>query len=97
VRPPVVDLGLVPEVVHGKAQEAGLRAHQAVGCHGLSRVDMRLSDGGELFVLEVNTIPGMTERSLLPMAARAAGMDFGELCCRIIEGAVASEAGKVKV
>lgn len=76
------------ESVYKRAQEAGLRAHQALGCHGLSRVDLRVTYEGELFVLEVNTIPGMTERSLLPMAARAAGMDFAELCMRIVGGAV---------
>lgn len=77
------------EDTYRRAQEAGLRAHQSLGCRGISRVDLRLTDEGEFFVLEVNTIPGMTERSLLPMAARAAGMDFGELCLRIVGGAVA--------
>lgn len=80
--------------VYKRAQEAGLRAHQSLGCKGLSRVDIRMTPDGELFVLEVNTIPGMTERSLLPMAARAAGLDFGELCCRILEGAIKQGAGR---
>ncbi len=83
--------------IYRRAQEAGLRAHQALGCQGISRVDLMVTNEGELFVLEVNTIPGMTERSLLPMAAKAAGMDFGELCLRIVGGAVASGAGDRKV
>ncbi len=70
------------------AHEAGLRAHAALGCEGFSRVDMRLSDDGEVFVLEVNTIPGFTERSLLPMAAKAAGLDFSLLCVTMLFGAL---------
>lgn len=85
----------IDEKIYKKAQEAGLRAHQAVGCHGLSRVDIRLADDGGLYVLEVNTIPGMTERSLLPMAAKAAGLDFAALCHRILQGAVSSGMRKI--
>ncbi len=69
----------------GKAQETALRAHKALGCRDLSRVDMRIDDSGNIAVFEVNTIPGMTERSLLPKAAKAAGVDFGELCIKLIE------------
>ncbi len=71
-----------------KAQETALKAHTALGCEEFSRVDMRLSTGGELFVLEVNTIPGLTERSLLPMAAKAAGLSFTDLCVKILLGAI---------
>ncbi len=85
------------EDTYRRAQNAGIKAHEALGCRGLSRVDMRLGDDGELYVLEVNTIPGMTERSLLPMAARAAGLDFTELCFRIIESAVSAGTNVVKV
>ena len=67
-----------------KAQEIGVTAHKALGCEGFSRVDMRLSESGEIFVLEVNTIPGLTERSLFPKAAQAVGMDFRRLCGEII-------------
>lgn len=84
------------EDTYRRAQNAGVKAHEALGCKGLSRVDMRLGDDGELYVLEVNTIPGMTERSLLPMAARAAGLDFTELCFKIIES-VLNVGAKVKV
>ena len=71
------------------AQECGrlsLLAHEALKLGGYSRVDFRLTPGRELFCLEVNTLPGMTATSLLPQAARAAGMDFPELCeqiCRV--------------
>ncbi|MEI6084311.1 MAG: D-alanine--D-alanine ligase [Verrucomicrobiota bacterium] len=68
-----------------RAQELALRAHECLGCRDFSRVDLMLSETGELFVLEVNTIPGMTANSLLPKAARAAGMDMTKLCLRMIE------------
>ncbi len=76
------------------AQETALEAHKALGCKGFSRVDMRLSDNHEIFVLEVNTIPGLTERSLLPMAAKAAGLDFPGLCVKML--LVAFEKRKTK-
>ncbi len=63
------------------------RAHAALGCRGASRVDFRLDRRGRAFVLEVNTIPGMTETSLLPKAAAAAGIGFDELVARILRGA----------
>jgi len=59
-------------------------AVEATGCDGAPRVDMIVADGGEPVVLEVNTIPGMTETSLLPKAAAQAGISFDELCCRIL-------------
>jgi len=64
-------------------QAAALAAHRALGCEGFSRVDVILARTGTPCVLEVNTIPGMTDRSLLPKAARAAGIDFPALCERI--------------
>ncbi len=66
------------------------RAEQAVaatGCSGAPRVDMIVPSGGEPMILEINTIPGMTETSLLPKAAAAAGIDFPTLCVRLIESA----------
>ncbi len=71
-----------------KAQEAGLAAHRALGCEGFSRTDLRLAPEGEVYVLEVNTLPGLTERSLLPMAAKAAGLDFYGLCVKMVSEAV---------
>lgn len=67
-----------------QAQELSVRAHQALGCRGFSRTDMLLADDG-LWVLEVNTIPGMTPTSLLPRAADAAGIPFPRLLDRMIE------------
>jgi D-alanine-D-alanine ligase len=66
------------------AQALALRAHRALSCRGLSRVDMILTEGGPV-VLEVNTIPGMTINSLLPKAARVSGMAFGELLDRLVQ------------
>lgn len=67
-----------------KAQSYGVMAHQALNCRGYSRTDMILN-GRDLFVLETNTIPGMTPTSLLPQSARAAGMNFSQLLDRLIE------------
>jgi D-alanine-D-alanine ligase len=64
-------------------QELALTAHRALKLGGYSRVDFRLSPDGDIFCLEANTLPGMTRTSLLPQAARAAGLDFPELCERI--------------
>ena len=66
-------------------QDLALRAHRSLGLQVYSRVDIMLPDEGEPSVLEVNTIPGMTEASLLPEAAAAAGIGYAELCARIIE------------
>jgi D-alanine-D-alanine ligase len=73
-----------PELTR-KIQELALRAHRALGLQVYSRVDVILSESGEPFVLEVNTIPGMTEASLLPEAAAATGINYPDLCVRIIE------------
>lgn len=71
-----------------RAQELARRAHTALGCRSFSRVDMMMDRVGEIFVLEVNTIPGMTERSLLPKAAAVEGLSFGKLCVKLIEDAL---------
>ena len=62
-----------------------LAAFDAVGAEGWGRVDFMADQTGRPLLLEVNTVPGMTERSLVPMAARAAGMDFAELCWQVLE------------
>src|SRR5437762_785411 len=65
-------------------QELALRAFRAVGLQVYGRVDAILSESGQPFILEINTIPGMTEASLLPEAAAAAGISYVDLCARII-------------
>lgn len=67
-----------------EAQRLALEAHRTLFCRGYSRTDMMLR-GREIFVLETNTIPGMTATSLLPQAARSAGLSFGQLLDRLIE------------
>jgi D-alanine-D-alanine ligase len=66
-------------------QDLALRAHVALGLKVYSRVDVLLPEDGVATVLEANTIPGMTEASLLPEAAAAAGINYVDLCVRIIE------------
>lgn len=66
-------------------KEIALKAFNSLGCRHFGRVDMRISEYGEIFVLEVNTIPGFTETSLLPKAAFKSGMQFSELCSYIME------------
>jgi len=73
----------ITDDVAREAQELARRAHRALDCRGLSRTDMILSERG-LVVLELNTLPGMTVNSLLPKAARTAGIPFGELLHRLI-------------
>lgn len=68
---------------------AALAAHRLLGCFGCSRVDMILSRDNRPFILEVNTIPGLTETSLLPKAAKTKGIDFVQLCIKLIELAYA--------
>jgi D-alanine-D-alanine ligase len=75
----------IPEEQTRAIQDLALRAHRALGLQVYSRVDVLLPEEGEPTVLEVNTIPGMTEASLLPEAAAAAGIGYAQLCARIIE------------
>jgi D-alanine-D-alanine ligase len=75
-----------------RAQELALAAHDALGCAGFSRVDLMLDDATrELSVLEVNAIPGLTETSLLPQAAEAAGIAFDELVAQILATATRAQ------
>ena len=75
-----------------RAQELALRTSDLLGLEGFGRVDLMLDDSGELWVLEANPIPGLTETSLLPQAAEAAGIGFDELVGRILELAQAKRA-----
>lgn len=77
----------ITEPIAEKCQMLSRRTFGALNCRGLGRVDFRLSPDGELFVLEMNTIPGFTETSLLPKAAGCAGIGFSELCAMIMETA----------
>ncbi|MEO6055046.1 MAG: D-alanine--D-alanine ligase [Chthoniobacterales bacterium] len=73
----------IDEKITRQIQKTALAAHRALGLEIYSRVDVLLNESGEFCVLEVNTIPGMTETSLLPKAAAEVGIGFGELCERI--------------
>lgn len=83
---------LVPAPLEQKqtdlCQRLAWETYAALHCRGLGRVDLRLSAEGRLFVLELNTIPGFTETSLLPKAANSAGYSFSNLCERIMETAM---------
>jgi D-alanine-D-alanine ligase len=71
--------------VAARASEIALNTYALLGCAGFARVDLMLShEGGELYVLEVNPIPGLTETSLLPQAAEAAGISFDEFVQRVL-------------
>jgi len=69
-------------------QSSAMLAHRVLGCRDMSRVDFILSDDGQLYVLEVNTIPGFTSHSLLPMAGRRASIEFDELVERLVKMAL---------
>lgn len=77
------------ELITAKVQDYAKLAHKALGCAGVSRTDFIIDSEGEAWVLETNTIPGMTATSLLPDAARAAGISFPELCVKLVEYALA--------
>jgi D-alanine-D-alanine ligase len=70
-------------------QRLALAAFRALKLDGYARIDFRMTESGEFFCLEANTLPGMTPLSLLPQAAAAMGMDFGALCERIVQLAMA--------
>ncbi len=72
-----------------RARDAALRTHRALGCRGVSRVDIIVDGRGEPYVLELNISPGMTDTSLLPLAAEAAGISFNDLVARLVDLALA--------
>jgi D-alanine-D-alanine ligase len=78
----------IDDSLAGRLQELGLRAFNSLGCEGYARVDFRVDAGGNPFCLEVNTLPGMTSTSLVPKAAKAAGMSFEQLVERICRLAI---------
>ncbi len=78
----------LPDGLTERAQELALATYRLLGCHGVARVDLMLEETtGELTVLETNVVPGLTETSLLPLAADAAGIGFDELIERILASA----------
>ena len=77
----------LPKPKEAQLQALCLKAFQALGCTGWGRVDLMLSRQGRPYLLEINTSPGMTDHSLVPMAARAIGLAYEELCIKVLEGA----------
>lgn len=78
----------IAERVKRQLQRCALAAHRALGCRDMSRADFRLDVSGGIYLLEVNTIPGMTTTSLLPKAAAAAGITFPRLCLALVKSAL---------
>jgi D-alanine-D-alanine ligase len=82
---------ITPARLHGyqlkQIQKTALLTHRLVGCRGFSRTDMVLTPKGELYVLELNTIPGLTKESLLPKAAVASGISFPQLVDKVVNSA----------
>jgi len=77
----------LPRERYLEAQEVSLKAFKSLGCSGCVRVDVMTNEEGKPFVIDVNTMPGMTETSLVPQAAQYAGIPFGDLAERILLGA----------
>ena len=77
----------LPDVLEQRMREAVLQSARVLGCRGWGRADLILRVDGSFTLLEMNTAPGMTSHSLVPMSARAAGLEFGALCLRILEEA----------
>ena len=73
-------------------RELSVRAYQALGCRGAARVDFRIHPNGRPYVLELNTIPGMTKRSLLPMAAAQQGMTYDDLVEAMLHAALPKDS-----
>jgi len=92
----IIPCGLPPDAER-IVQEEALFAFKTLGCSGWGRVDLMLDVSGKPYFLEVNTSPGMTDHSLVPMAARHAGLSFEDLCLRILELAQLKEQGGDRV
>jgi D-alanine-D-alanine ligase len=78
----------IAEAIQNQAGELAATIHKLCGCADFSRTDMMINDQGELLVLETNTIPGMTDQSLFPKAATAAGIAMPELCDQLVQTAL---------
>ncbi len=77
-----------------ECESAAVRAHEIIGCDGVSRTDIILAEDGSAYVLEINTLPGLTELSLVPMIAGSKGISFNELIENIIEDAILKKQKK---
>ncbi|MBU0679061.1 MAG: D-alanine--D-alanine ligase [Verrucomicrobia bacterium] len=75
----------IPDEITELCQDYAIRTFKVLDCRGLGRVDFRLRPDGSVFILELNSIPGFTATSLLPKAAKVAGVEFPELCHRILQ------------
>ncbi len=85
----------IPEAARTAASDAAGRAFTLLGCSGMGRVDVIVDTEGTPWLLEVNTVPGLTELSLLPDAARAAGIAFDEVCQRLVDHALGRHEHRV--
>ena len=83
----------LPEARERELKELCLAAFRVLGCTGWGRVDLMLDRAGAPYLLEVNTAPGMTDHSLVPMAARAVGLSYEDLCLKILEGTLQAPGG----
>ena len=83
----IASVDIAPDV-YKEVQQLALKAHSVLGCRDLSRVDIMLGIDGNPYLLEVNTIPGFTKRSLFPMAAKAADIEFVQLCDTLVTQAI---------
>ncbi|MGB5080457.1 MAG: D-alanine--D-alanine ligase [Burkholderiales bacterium] len=92
----IIPCGLPPDAER-IIQDEALRAFRALACSGWGRVDLMLDRTGKPYFLEANTSPGMTDHSLVPMAARHAGLSFEDLCLRILEAARLENEGSARV
>lgn len=89
----IVPADITAEVAQ-KVQQQALEVFYAVGCRDLARIDFILDETGEAYTLEINTIPGFTEKSLLPKAARHMGISFQNLCLKILYSAYGTQKEK---
>jgi len=87
----------LPPARERELQDLCMAAFRALGCSGWGRVDLMLDRAGAPYLLEVNTAPGMTDHSLVPMAARAVGLSYEDLCVTILEETLAGDPGRKRV
>ena len=83
--------GTDDQALEARLQRTAVKAFDALGCSGWGRVDFMVGEDKEPQLIEINTVPGMTSHSLVPMAARESGIDFAELCWRVLETSVTSK------